>query len=164
MPIPKVFYSFHFDNDHWRTGQVRNIGTIEGSKPAHDNDWEAIKRGGDAAIQRWIDEQLKYRQCTIVLIGSETHGRKWINYEIKKSWDDGKGLLGIHIHGLKDRFGYQASKGRNPFEYFNVGGMSMSQIVPVYDPPSWDSKGVYGHIADNIGNWVDHAIRVRNSY
>ena len=29
----KVFYSFHFDNDAWRAGQVRNIGVVDGSEP-----------------------------------------------------------------------------------------------------------------------------------
>ena len=31
---------------------VRNIGTIEGNRPATDNDWETVKNGGDAAIKR----------------------------------------------------------------------------------------------------------------
>lgn len=80
----QVFYSFHYDNDNWRASQVRNIGVIEGNRPAPDNDWETIKKGGDAAIQNWINNQLRYRSCTIVLIGSNTAGRKWINYEIEK--------------------------------------------------------------------------------
>ena len=25
----QVFFSFHFGNDVWRVGQIRNIGTIE---------------------------------------------------------------------------------------------------------------------------------------
>ena len=25
----KVFYSFHFDNDNWRAGQVRNMGVVK---------------------------------------------------------------------------------------------------------------------------------------
>ena len=37
------------------------------------------------------------RSFTIVLAGSNTANRKWINYEIIKSWDDGMGVVGIHI-------------------------------------------------------------------
>jgi hypothetical protein len=65
----QVFYSFHYENDNWRASQVRNIGVIEGNRPAPDNDWETLKRGGDNAIKRWIDDQMHYRSCTVVLVG-----------------------------------------------------------------------------------------------
>ena len=47
----RVFYSFHYEADSWRTSQVRNIGTIEGNRPVSDNAWEQVKRGGYKAIQ-----------------------------------------------------------------------------------------------------------------
>ena len=99
-PKRRVFYSFHFDNDVWRTGQVRNIGAVDHDEPVSDNAWEEVKRGGDAAIQKWIDGQIDTGSCAIVLIGSQTDNRKWIYYEIRKAWNDKKGLLGIHIHRL----------------------------------------------------------------
>src|SRR5262245_39891692 len=116
----KVFYSFHYDADNWRTSQVRNIGAVEGNQPASDNSWEQIKSGGDQAIKKWIDGQLNGRSCTIVLIGSYTAGRKWINYEIETSWNGAKGVLGIHIHKLKNVAGVQSTKGRNPFDGFTM--------------------------------------------
>src|SRR5687768_424677 len=88
-----AFYSFHYKPDCFRVSQVRNIGMIDANCPAHDNEWEQIKRGGPAAIQRWIDSQLNGRSCTVVMIGSETAGRKWIDYEIEKSWNEGKGVV-----------------------------------------------------------------------
>jgi hypothetical protein len=77
----KVFYSFHYQPDCVRASQVRNIGIVEGNSPASDNDWESVARGGDSAIQNWIDNQLSGRTCTIVLIGKDTAGRKWIDYD-----------------------------------------------------------------------------------
>ena len=56
----QVFYSFHYEPDSWRASQVRNMGIVEGNKPASDNDWETIKRGGANAIKRWINDQMKY--------------------------------------------------------------------------------------------------------
>ena len=97
MAKKSVFFSFHFENDFWRTHQVRNIGTIEEKEPISKNDWEEVKRKGKASIQNWIDENLKYKNCTIVLIGSETYLRPWVLYEIEKSWNMGKGILGIYI-------------------------------------------------------------------
>ncbi len=68
----RVFYSFHHKFDNWRAAQVRNIGVLSGNRPASDNDWEAIKHGGTQVIRAWIDDQLKGRSCTIVLIGEHT--------------------------------------------------------------------------------------------
>ena len=62
----RVFFSFHYDADNWRTAQVRNMGILEGNAPVSDNDWETVKRDGDAAIERWIKEQLNGRSCTTV--------------------------------------------------------------------------------------------------
>lgn len=162
----RAFYSFHFDLDNWRASQVRNIGAIEGNAPASDNDWEAVKKGGAAAIQRWIDNQLVGRGCTIVLIGSATAGRKWINYEIEKSWNDGKGVLGIYIHRLKDRYGQQSVKGNNPFDGFTMqqNNAKLSTLVKAYDPPHWESTAAYDYIKANLSSWVEDAITFRQQY
>src|SRR5678810_232697 len=102
MAKRQIFYSFHFDNDVFRVQQIRNMGSLEDNKPVSANDWEEIKENGDAAIERWIEENMSYRSCVVVLVGSETSKRKWVKHEIKKAWNDGKGLVGIYIHNLKD--------------------------------------------------------------
>lgn len=160
----RAFYSFHYKPDNWRASQVRNMGVIEGNKPATDNDWETIKKGGDSAIQRWIDDQLDGKSVAIVLIGANTAGRKWINYEIKKAWGGKKGVLGIYIHNLKDKEGNQSSKGRNPFDNFTINGTSMSSIVKTYDPPYTTSTHVYDHIKANLVDWIETAITIRGKY
>jgi hypothetical protein len=160
----RVFYSFHYVPDNWRVSQVRNIGAVEGNAPASDNDWEAVTRRGDKAIQNWIDSQLNGRSCSIVLIGQNTAKRKWINYEIKKTWDDGKGLLGIYIHRLKDKNGLQSLQGSNPFDEFTFTntGKKMSSIVKAYNPPYVDSKDVYAYISNNLEAWIEVAVKSRN--
>ncbi|MGE3961943.1 MAG: TIR domain-containing protein [Dehalococcoidia bacterium] len=162
----RVFFSFHYKPDHWRASQVRNIGALEGNKPASDNDWEEVTNGGDTAIKKWIDGQMSGRSCAVVLIGANTSGRKWINYEITKAWNDGKGVLGIYIHNLKDSAGFQSSKGSNPF--YNIThkptGKRLSSIVMAYDPPFTTSTKVYGHIEDNIADWMEKAIEIRGQY
>lgn len=162
----RAFYSFHYVPDNWRASQVRNMGIVDGNKPATDNDWETVKKGGDAAVKKWIDSQLDGRSCTVVLIGSETAGRKWINYEIEKSWNEGKGVLGIHVHNIKDSDSKQSSKGKNPFETFTMkkDQSKLSSIVKTYDPPHTDSKKVYDYINTNLSDWIEKAIEIRNSY
>lgn len=161
----KVFYSFHYKPDSWRVSKIRNIGAIEENRPASDNDWESIK-GDSAKIERWIKNQLFGRSCTVVLIGENTAGRKWINYEIKESWNKGMGVLGIHVHNITDHNGDTCSKGDNPFDDIKVDGIYLNDVVKTYDPWGlfWDSKDYRNHIADNIEDWIEKAIEIRNEY
>lgn len=159
----RVFYSFHYVPDCWRVSQVRNIGAIEDNKPVKDNDWETITKGGDKAIEKWIEDQMSGRSCIVVLIGSATANRKWINHEIAKAWNANKGVLGVHIHNLKNSAGMTGSKGGNPFDYLtlNNGAKKLSSIVKVYDPPGADSSAVYNHIKGNLEKWIETAIEIR---
>ena len=162
----RVFYSFHYKPDNWRAAMVRNIGSIEGNRPASDNDWETVKKGGDTAIKRWIASQLKGRTCTVVLVGENTANRKWINYEIVKSWDDDMGVVGIRIHGLEDSNGIISNVGGNPFDYIRYGntGKQLSSIVKCYDPAGRTGKERYGWISKHLSNAVEEAIRIRANH
>lgn len=160
----RTFYSFHYKPDNWRASQVRNMGVIEGNRPCSDNDWETITGGGDDKIKKWIAEQMDGKSCVVVLIGANTAGRKWINYEIVKGWNDGKGVVGVYVHNLLDSNEDQSSKGANPFASIRYGesGNMLSSIVKAYDPPYSNSKHVYDHIKANLADWVDEAISIRN--
>lgn len=159
----RVFYSFHYNPDNWRAATVRNIGSIEGNRPATDNDWETVKKGGDLAIKNWIAGQIHGRSCTVVLIGTNTAGRKWINYEIIKSWNDRMGIVGIHIHGLKNSDGNVSSKGANPFTEIKHGksGKMLSSIVNCYDPAGRNSQERYEWIKKHLANAVEEAVKIR---
>ncbi|HEK9485317.1 TPA: TIR domain-containing protein, partial [Streptococcus equi subsp. equi] len=91
MAKRQVFFSFHYDNDNWRAGQVRNMGKVDSSSTFSDNDWEEVKERTESKIKEWIDEQLNKRSCLVVLIGEKTANRKWINYEIRKAYELNKG-------------------------------------------------------------------------
>lgn len=161
----RAFYSFHYKPDNWRAATVRNIGVIEGNRPASDNDWEAVTKGGEDAIKKWIADQMHGRSCTVVLVGQGTANRKWINYEIVKSWDEGMGVVGIRIHGLKDANQQTATMGNNPFEYIGYGntGKKLSSIVKCYNPGGSTSQERYDWISKHIENAVEEAIRIRES-
>lgn len=159
----RCFFSFHYKPDSQRASQVRQIGSIEGNRPATDNDWEAITRGGDDAIKKWIAGQISGKSCTVVLVGSNTANRKWINHEIIKSWDDGMGVVGIYIHGLKNLDGNTSTKGANPFDYITHGitKKKLSSIVKCYNPAGSDSKERYAWISKYLANAVEEAIEIR---
>lgn len=160
----KVFYSFHFDNDVWRAGQVRNIGVVDGSEPVKGNRWEDVKAKSDDDIKKWINDNLRDKSCLVVLIGEKTSEREWVQYEIETAWNLEKAVCGIYIHKLKNEIGEQSAEGKNPFDKFTVGNKKLSNIVPVFKSSYSSSQYVYDDIKENIENLVEKAISIRNEY
>src|SRR3546814_2030159 len=93
----RVFFSFHFANDFWRTQQVRNIGALEGQSLCTANAWEEVKRKGKASIEKWIDDNMYGKICVVVLVGSETANRPWVIREIVKGCGAGKEIGRAHV-------------------------------------------------------------------
>lgn len=152
----KVFFSFHFDRDSRRVAQVRNahvIGYYEKPPFLNAADWESVKKKGDAAIKKWIDDNLFGSSVTIVLIGAETYTRPWVKYEIEESYKKGNGLLGITLHNINDPLTGKDYSGQNPFvNVKDYKGTPLSYSVPVYD---WINENG----RDNIGTWIENAAK-----
>ena len=177
MPKRQIFYSFHYVNDCWRTQIVRNIGSIEGNTPVSANEWEEVKRQGSDAVRRWIDNAMYYRSCVVVLVGSETANRPWVQYEIEHAWKTGKGIVCIDIHNFKDSFGHIAYAGANPLSNFcidktmnyiakrsspaDANEISLDKVCMFFKPSAYNT---YKDIEDNIEDLVEEAIRIRNQY
>lgn len=104
----RVFFSFHYD-DIMNANIVRMSGEFKPTKETGFYDaslWEEAKTKGDAAIQKLIDAGLNNTGVTCFLLGAKTSTRPWCKYELKKSIDDNKGILGILLpnqtaHGPK---------------------------------------------------------------
>jgi hypothetical protein len=140
----KVFFSFHYQRDIWRACNVRNSGVVEGQAAAGFSDasiWEKAKEKGDSAIKKMIDDALLGTSVTAVLIGAETANRKYVNYEIEKSVERGNGVLGIHIHNIKDKNGNTDTSGSVPKILLDGG----------YSIYIWDR--------DKFGDWVEAAYK-----
>jgi len=153
----KVFFSFHHKGDIGRIGQVRNSWLTKGEDAGYVDEvsWESIKKQGDDAVKRWIDNQLNGTSVTVVLIGTETSNRPWVDYEIRQSHRKGNGLIGVYIHNLKDfRTGYISNKGLNPFGNIKFANSyrTFADDYPVYD---WVNDGGF----QNLGNWVESAAK-----
>jgi hypothetical protein len=155
MAKRQIFYSFHFKNDVMRVQQIRNIGALEENKPVSHQDWETVKGNGDKAIEKWINDNMNNRSCVVVLIGSETSTRPWVEYEIRKAWSEGRGVLGIHINNLKCPNNGTCSKGDSPFDkiVFKKNGIVVNP--PCKTPKSSDA---YNDIKENIEAWIEEAI------
>lgn len=156
-----VFTSFHYKQDCMRVQHVKQMGALAGQPLLDSQRWESIKRGGEDEIKRYIAREMRGKDCLVVLIGSQTASRPWVQYEIRKAWTDGLGVLGVHIHGLRDPRTGTSAKGANPFTKIAVAPgstQSLSSVVPVYDPPAGN---VYGGIEANVERLIDKAIGVR---
>jgi hypothetical protein len=143
----KVFFSFHYQRDLWRVNVVRNSGVIDGVSAAGFHDaslWEETKRKGEDAVKQLITSGLNGTSVTVVLIGAETSGRKYVTYEIEKSIACGNGLLGIYINNIKDKDGRTDPLGAMPAALSKSG-------APVY---TWE----YG----KLGEWVEKAYKKVN--
>lgn len=155
----RVFYSFDYSNDVFRMMQIRNMGVLEGSRDITPSKFEEVKRKGDKAIREWIDHNLKYCSCLVVLIGSRTSQSKWVRYEIQQAYSLGKGIAGVYIHNLKcpncQRIG---RKGDNPLDnVLNRNGISLSQYIKCFNPNSFNT---YMYIKEALPDLVEEAIRV----
>lgn len=141
----RVFFSFEYERDVWRANIVRNSWVTRGTEAAGFIDkahFEGIQRGGDAAIRRWIQDQLRGTSVTVVLVGSHTCYSKWVRYEIELSEQKGNGLLGIDISSIAD------SNGRTSYLCGEIPAGSL-----FYD---WDRDDGYR----NMGGWIELAALV----
>jgi MTH538 TIR-like domain (DUF1863) len=157
----KVFFSFHFKRDAWRAGQVRNCDLLadEDEYGVIDSvEWQKIERQGDAAIERWIEEQLKYTSVTVVLIGAETAERDWVDHEIRRSWERGNALLAVRVHKMKNQEGKTDAPGPNPLDaVYLKDGAPLSALSKTYDWVDDDGRS-------NLGQWVEEAFQARHAY
>lgn len=156
----RVFFSFHYDNDINRSMTVRNSWVTQGKEAAGFIDkaeFEQIKRQGDTAVHNWIDKQLEGTSVTVVLIGSETLKRPFVQYEICKSLQRGNAVIGVHINAIRDMRTLSTSFRGNTHE-----------VIGHYDDNSlayFDSiaDGIYDYVADNgysnMGIWIENAAR-----
>ena len=156
----RVFFSFHYENDILRVGQIRNSGIVlaPGDSAAGFTDaasWESVRREGDTGIKKWIDDELNGTSVTVVLIGSQTANRPWVNYEIIESTKRGNGLLGVYIHNVRDLNGRVDTRGQNPFDYIswdNGKGAKLSTTYLTYDWVSDDGRA-------NLKAWIEAAAK-----
>lgn len=157
-----VFASFYYDGDADRVQQVLNMGAIEEDSLVTAQAWESVKRQSDDAIKKWIHEQMLRKSAVVVLVGAQTASRPWVDYEIRKAWDDKRPLVGIRVHGLKNLSGQTASPGPNPFANVSLtDGTTLDSRVDLHTPTGSDSKAVYASISANLDSWIANA-RKRN--
>lgn len=139
----RVFFSFKYE-DVSRAMVVRHSWVTQGKEAAgfiDAADYEQVKKKGDHAIKAWIDSQLDGTSVTVVLVGKDTCGSRWVKYEIEKSKERGSGLLGIDISKIKDLAGNTSER--------------CGKIPVGYKFYYWNNNDGY----KNMGDWIEEAAK-----
>ncbi|HEX2449390.1 MAG TPA: TIR domain-containing protein [Methyloceanibacter sp.] len=175
----KAFFSFHFD-DVMRVNNVRNAWKITHPDSAsmrsfYDSSlWESKKLQGDDAVKRLIREGVCNTSAVCVLAGTNTWWRRWVRYEIACAIVDKRGLLTVHINGIKHHPKYYLFEKR---AVMTLAGAQWSweryqDYTDPVDLPRWlhdcqpgevsilsGRASEYDYVAgdghQNIGNWID---------
>jgi hypothetical protein len=156
----QVFFTFHYQRDIFRVNVVRNHWLAKADHQSagywDHSLWVEAKRKGDDAIERMIEDGFKGTSVTAILIGQETAGRKWVNYELTRSVDLGKGILGVRIHNIKKPDGTTDLPGRNPLDDCTVDQNGQKVLLSsMYHTYDWVGDDGY----NNFATWVETAAK-----
>lgn len=138
-----VYFSFHYqDVIDFRANVVRNSGKFRKSGDVFRDSsiWEEAEEKQVRKIKTLIERELKGSSVTCVLIGSETYSRRWVRYEIIKSFEMKKGQVGVGINWIKDKHGNtKLWRGENPFSYLSVKVSRDGQFIDIleYKDDTW---------------------------
>ena len=113
------FFSFCYEDvKNFKVNVVRNSWLLNHSADSFIDGsiWEKEKSKGPTVIKNLIETGLKKTSVTTVLIGDETADRRWVKYEIVKSFEKGNGILGIHINRIRGKDQAISSRGLNPLD------------------------------------------------
>ena len=159
----RVLFSFRYDNDINRSITVRNSWVTQGKEAAGFIDkakFERIKLKGDQAVHNWINKQLDGTSVTVVLLGSETLNRPFVQYEICQSLNRGNALIGVYIDRIRDMRTLKYSTKANPHTVIG----HYQNGLPVFFDNVCD--GIYDYVAQNgylnMGSWIEKAANAHN--
>jgi len=160
----RVFFSFHYQDvidfranvvrNHWMTKPDREeAGYFDASV------WENARRQGETALKRLINGALEGTSNTCVLIGSQTYARPWVRYELLKSFRRGNHLFGVHINGIRSKYGNAMTAGPNPLEYVGVTFSEDGSTATL-----WDKNESAWTKYDKIDGSADYAFQVEQQF
>lgn len=118
-----VFFSFCYDDvKNFRVNVVRNSWVLTNDEKTFIDGsiWEKAKTKGEKEIKRVINIGLRNTSATVVLIGAETYSRRWVKYEVVRSFEKGNALIAVHINRIRNKNGNIESRGINPFDRLGI--------------------------------------------
>ena len=101
-----VFISHHHRDDAEVT-KLTNLLSKHGKdvrnssvrlRPENRSRWEG-GRVKEATVQRLLRRKVSWASTVVVLVGKETHTRKWVDWEIRQAHRQGKRIVGVYVRG-----------------------------------------------------------------
>lgn len=134
----KIFVSYHHGGDQWYYNQFSTLFHDQ-YEAVFDNSIERMidSDNVDYVMQRIRDKHISGTSCTVLLIGEQTHERKYIDWEIKATLEKQHGLVGIVLPShqktfdgkiiVPDRFYDNFTSGFASWEYW--GNLTLQRLV-----------------------------------
>jgi hypothetical protein len=160
-----TYFSFHYQRDVQRAAVVRNSWVTRDRTDAgffENGLWERAKGSGAAGIRSLIGRGMSGTSVNCVCIGHETWGRYWVRYEILKAFVEGKGILGVQVHNIRNFRRETDPAGNNPFEYLGFQSERDGVRLKVKFKGEWGYSQDYpdlipwGSVAYDLGGRDNH--------
>lgn len=132
-----VYFSFHYqDVIDFRANVVRNSGKFrqKGEVFRDASIWEEAEEKQATKIKSLVDSELKGSSVTCVLIGNGTYSRRWVRYELMKSFEMKKGQVGVGINWIKGKNRkIKFWPGSNPFDYLRLEVSKDGKAIELFE-------------------------------
>lgn len=152
----KIFVSYHHGRDQVYYDEFSRLFHDQ-FEAVFDNSLERRIDSENVAyvMQRIRDKHITGISCTVVLIGAQSHERKYVDWEIKATLDKQHGLLGIVLppHKTTDgkilvpgRFHDNVQTGYATWEYW--GNLSAQRLTQLVNAAANTPKGLINNSRD----------------
>ena len=112
-----IFFSFSYEDvTNFKVNVVRYSWLLNNREDTFIDGsiWETQKTKNPNVIKKLIDDGMHRTSVTAILIGENTANRRWVNYEVVKSFERGNGILAININRIRGKYQAISAKGQNP--------------------------------------------------
>jgi hypothetical protein len=94
----RVFVSYHHDKDqHYYNEFSEAFGDVYDVITDSSLERKVDSENVDYVMRRIRENHIAGSSCTIILVGAETHARKYVDWEIKATLDKEHGLIGVRL-------------------------------------------------------------------
>ena len=118
-----TFFSFHYKLDVTRANVVKNSWVTKDRVDAGFFDssaFEKAQKTDDDSLKTFLNREMDGSSVVCALVGAETASRRWVKYELQRAIWEGKGLLAVRIHTIKNFDQKTTTAGLNPFDVLGV--------------------------------------------
>ena len=144
----RVFFSFAYTEDHHRAQTIMehylNHPNTSATGFIEDEEIDRMCEEGLLRVYRWIEEEISKAEAVVVLIGHNTAGKHFVEFEIACAQKNSKPMIGVFIEELCDQNGNTQAQGPSPlFPVFSLYNYVQDQGAA--NLPSWLKKAQENH-------------------